>query len=167
MVGYMPEYRRTHGKNAPANGARANEAQAVSQQSGDTVGLTKDAGWEMGVRQTVPAPLEVVWGFLMGEGLTLWLGEVDALPTEKGSPYETRDGVRGVVRSYTDAAKVRMSWQPDDWPHDTLLQVTVKAAETGTTVGFHHEKLADRDERRMMLGHWKNVVAAINAHFAG
>jgi hypothetical protein len=61
---------------------------------------------------------------------------------------------------------VRLSWQPDDWPHDTTLQVTVKQAATGTTVAFHHEHLADRDERKMMLGHWKNVVGAIAAHFA-
>ena len=39
------------------------------------------------------------------------------------------------------------------------VQVTVKEAPGGTTIGFHHERLADRDERRMMLGHWKNVVA--------
>jgi uncharacterized protein YndB with AHSA1/START domain len=132
----------------------------------DTTGLTKDAGWELGVRQTVPAPIDAVWSYLTGEGLPVWLGEIDALPTEKGAAYETRDGVRGTVRSITDARKMRLSWQPDDWPHDTILQVTVKEAATGTTVGFHHEKLADRDERKLMLGHWKRVAAAIDAHFS-
>ena len=132
----------------------------------DTTGLTKDAGWEMGVRTTVPAPLPAVWGFLLGEGLPLWLGEIDALPAEKGAQYATADGVRGSIRSFTEGLRVRLSWQPDDWPHDTILQVTVKPAATGTTIGFHHEKLADRDERRMMLGHWKTVAAAIERHFS-
>ena len=131
----------------------------------DATGLTKDAGWELGVRQTVPAPLPAVWEFLVGEGLPLWLGELDALPTEKGATFATADGVRGTIRALTPGSKLRISWRPDDWPHDTILQVTVKEAATGTTIGFHHEQLADRDERKMMLGHWKNVVAAIAARF--
>jgi uncharacterized protein YndB with AHSA1/START domain len=132
----------------------------------DATGLTKDAGWELGVRTTVPAPIAAVWEYLMGPGLPIWLGEIDALPEEKGAAYATADGVRGTVRSRSDASKLRVTWRPDDWPHDTTLQVTVKEAASGTTIGFHHEGLADRDERRMMLGHWKNVAAALDAHFA-
>jgi uncharacterized protein YndB with AHSA1/START domain len=132
----------------------------------DSTGLTKDAGWEMGVRTTVPAPLPAVWEFLLGEGLPVWLGEIDALPTEKGAAYATADGVRGSIRGFTAEQRLRLSWKPDDWPHDTILQLTVKQAATGTTVGFHHDHLADRDERRMMLGHWKNVAAAIEKRFS-
>jgi uncharacterized protein YndB with AHSA1/START domain len=134
-------------------------------EKSDTTGLTKDAGWEMGVRQTVPAALPAVWQYLVGDGLKVWLGEIDALPTEKGAAYTTADGVRGTIRGYTDNYRVRLGWQPEDWPHDTTLQVTVKEAAGGTTIAFHQEKLADRDERRMMLGHWKNVIAAITAYF--
>lgn len=130
----------------------------MGTEPNDTTGATKDAGWEVGVRKTVAAPPSVVWKFLVGDGLPLWLGE-STLPTEKGASYQTADGVRGQVRSFTDGLRVRLTWQPEDWPHDTTLQVTVKEAAGGTTIGFHHEQLADRDERRMMLGHWKNVVA--------
>lgn len=126
----------------------------------DTTGKTKDAGWEVGVRHTVGAPLPAVWDYLTGAGLALWLGET-TLDRTKGATYETADGVRGEVRAVTERRKIRMTWRPDDWPHDTLLQVTVKEAATGTTIGFHHEELADRDERFMMLGHWKNVVAEL------
>lgn len=131
----------------------------------DTTGLTKDAGWEVGVRQTVSSPPETVWQFLIGEGLPIWLGET-TLPRVKGEPYRTADGVSGEVKSFTENAKVRLSWHPDDWPHDTTLQLTVKeAAAGGTTIGIHHERLADREERRMMLGHWKNVAAHLAAAF--
>ena len=129
-------------------------------------GLNKDAGWEVGVRTTVAAPLADVWSYLLGEGLPVWLGDIAALPTEKGAAFETADGVRGTIRTLTDASRIRLSWHPDDWPHDTILQLTVKEAETGTTIGIHHEQLADRDERRLMLGHWKNVAAAFDEHFA-
>ena len=131
----------------------------------DTTGLTKDAGWELGVRTTVAAPRAEVWQYLLGEGLPVWLGDIAEIPTETGAAFETADGVRGTIRSFTDATRIRLSWQPDDWPHDTVLQLTVKEAATGTTIGIHHEKLADRDERKLMLGHWKNVAAAFDAHF--
>ena len=137
---------------------------AARDKTPDSVGLTKDAGWEVGVRQTVSAPLPVVWEFLLGAGLPIWLGE-GQFRAEKGYQYAMADGVRGEVRSYTDGAKVRLTWRPDDWPHDTTLQITVKEAATGTTIGIHHENLADRDERRMMLGHWKNVIADLAAAF--
>jgi uncharacterized protein YndB with AHSA1/START domain len=130
------------------------------------VGLTKDAGWEVGVRTTVAAPLATVWSYLLGDGLPVWLGHIDTLPTEKGASYVTSDGVAGTIRSYTEGLRIRLGWQPDDWPHDTILQLTIRESATGTTIAFHHEHLADREERRMMLGHWKNVAAALDAHFA-
>ncbi len=134
--------------------------------SQDTTGLTKDAGWETGVRATVAATVPTTWAYLMGDGLPLWLGEIAALPTEKGATFATKDGVRGTIRSFAADYRVRLSWQPEDWPHDSTLQLTVKQVATGTSIAFHHDRLADRDERRMMLGHWKNVAGAISAHFA-
>ena len=97
--------------------------------------------------------------------LAVWLGDIDALPTEKGAEFATKDGVAGVIRSYTERVRVRIGWQPEDWPHDTTLQLTVKEAATGTTIGIHQEKLADREERKLMLGHWKNVAANFDIHF--
>ena len=132
----------------------------MNARANTTPGHDKDAGWEVGVRQTVPVALPGVWKFLLGPGLPLWLGET-ALKTEKGARYETHDHVRGEVRQYTDNAKIRLTWQPSDWPHPTELYVSVKAVEAGTTIAIQHEQLADREERRMMLGHWKNVIAAI------
>jgi len=130
----------------------------------ETTGKTTDTGWEVGVRQRVAASSAVVWEFLLGDGLPLWLGET-TLPHAQGEAYRTADGVAGEVRAYTENTKVRLTWHPDDWPHDTMLQVSVKEAAGGTTIVIHHERLADREERRMMLGHWKNVAAHLAAAF--
>jgi len=119
-----------------------------------------DAGWDVGVRETVPVALPGVWKFLLGPGLPLWLGETE-LTLTKGSRYQTRDGVAGEVKAYAENAKLKVTWKPDDWPHATQLQITVKETVLGTTIGIHHEQLADREERRMMLGHWKSVIADI------
>ena len=132
----------------------------MNARADDTTGTKKDAGWEVGVRETVPVALPGVWQFLVGPGLPLWLGEVK-LPLEKGARYETRDGVKGEVKSYTDKTGLRITWHPSDWPHSTVIRLMVKATVLGTTISIHHDKLADREERRMMLGHWKAVMADI------
>lgn len=122
-----------------------------------TTGKTKDAGWEVGVRKTVAAPLPQVWSFLLGKGLPLWLGNT-TLPREKGAAYQTDDEISGTVLSYTEGLRVRLSWQPSEWNHDSTLQLTVREAATGTTIAFHQERLSGREERKIMLGHWKEVV---------
>jgi uncharacterized protein YndB with AHSA1/START domain len=124
-------------------------------------GQTKDAGWEVGVRKTVDAPAPTVWAFLLGAGLPLWLGRT-TLALEKGAAYETDDDIRGTVLSYTEGLRVRLSWQPGEWNHDSTLQLTVRAAETGTTIAFHQERLSGREERKIMLGHWKDVVQELD-----
>ena len=129
------------------------------------VGKTKDAGWEVGVRRTVPSSVDEVWDFLFEDGLPLWLGNT-TLALEKGAENETDDDIRGHVLGYTPGFRIRLTWQPGEWDHDSTLQLTVREAATGTTIGFHQERLAGREERKIMLGHWKEVVEAIAAGLA-
>ncbi len=126
-----------------------------------TTGQTKDAGWEVGVKRTVAAPVDVVWKFLLGDGLPLWLGNT-TLTYERGDAYETDDDIRGQILSFTDGMRIRLSWQPGEWDHDSTLQLTVREAESGTTIGFHQERLSGREERKIMLGHWKDVVQQLD-----
>jgi uncharacterized protein YndB with AHSA1/START domain len=123
-------------------------------------GLTKDAGWEVGVRRTVPLPLEDVWAYLIGPGRRHWLGDTE-LSTTRGDRFTTSDGTRGEVRSFTDQSKVRVTWQPADWRHDSTLQLSVRTAASGTTIGIHQERLADSAERERMLAHWNGVLDRI------
>ncbi|WP_411699995.1 SRPBCC family protein [Conyzicola sp.] len=130
---------------------------AAPNTTPDNTGSKKDAGWEVGVRETIDVPLPVVWQYLVSAGVPVWLGKGE-LRGVKGFRYSMADGVRGEVLAYTEGSKIRLSWRPDDWPHDTVLIISVKEVEAGTTIAIHHQELADRDERRMMLGHWKSVV---------
>jgi uncharacterized protein YndB with AHSA1/START domain len=129
----------------------------------ETTGLTRAAGWEVGVRRTVAAPVETVWAFLVGDGLPIWLGRTVLTP-EKGAPYATDDDISGSILSFTDGFRIRLTWQPVEWDHDSTLQLTVReaASGTGTTIGFHQERLSGRDERKIMLGHWKDVVQQLD-----
>ena len=125
----------------------------------DFRGPNTSAGWDVGVKQTVPGSRKAVWAFLMGEGLPLWLGKTTKLPLVKGAAYETDDDITGRVLSVQPGVDLRVSWRPGEWNHDSTLQLSLKEADGATTISFHQQKLTSRDERKMMLGRWKGVAS--------
>jgi uncharacterized protein YndB with AHSA1/START domain len=125
-------------------------------------GLTRDVGWEIGVSRTVAFPVEEVWDFLTSpEGSAVWLGAgVQRLDEPRG--YETSAGTSGEIRSFRPLDRIRLTWQPPDWAHDSTVQVTVTSAGAGRTmVRFHQERLADANEREQQRAHWRTVLDAV------
>ena len=115
---------------------------------------------ELGLRRTVGAAVDEVWEYFVVDGLATWLGDT-TLPLHKGEKYLTTDGASGEILSRTDQLRLRLTWQPDDWEHDSTLQVTLMPADSGTTIGFHHEGLASAAEKDRMLAHWSAVLDEI------
>jgi uncharacterized protein YndB with AHSA1/START domain len=116
------------------------------------VGLTQDAGWQAGASRTFPVDRATAWSALVSPaGLGAWLGRLDALPTAKGEPYETADGVRGEVRSWRPQERLRLRWQPPGRAEPAVLQVALSASRAGTVVRLHADQLADADERAQVL----------------
>jgi uncharacterized protein YndB with AHSA1/START domain len=127
------------------------------------VGHTRDAGWEIGVSKTIHRPVDEVWDFITSPaGIAVWLGEGVTLLSEQGVDYETTTGVQGETRSFRDLDRVRLTWQPPDWSHDTTLQLAVRSAGAGrTTLVVHQERLVDASERERQRRHWQGVIAAL------
>lgn len=129
------------------------------------VGHTRDAGWQIGVSKTIDHPAEALWSFLTSpDGVAIWLGEDCTLDPAPGSGYETAAGVRGETRSFHELDRVRLTWQPKDWTHDTTLQLVVRAAGEGRArLTVHQERLANAEERERQRRHWQGVVNALVA----
>jgi uncharacterized protein YndB with AHSA1/START domain len=129
------------------------------------VGRTRDAGWQIGVSKTVDRPVEVVWDFITSPaGVAIWLGEGVTALSELGAGYETAAGVRGETRSFRELDRVRLTWRPPGWTHDTTLQLAVTSAGEGRArLGIHQERLADAGERERQRRHWQGVMTAIVA----
>ncbi|RLL68368.1 hypothetical protein D7M15_17725 [Streptomyces sp. Z26] len=131
-------------------------------------GLTRDAGWEIGVSKTLGHPPGAVWDFITGpEGLSCWLGDgVDLHDGAKGRAYETDDGTVGEVRSYRPGDRIRLTWRPSGWDHDTTVQVAVTASrgsEERSVLRFHQEWLAGPEERERQRTHWRAVMDSVVA----
>ncbi len=123
------------------------------------VGRTKDAGWQIGVSITVEAPALLVWERLVSDdGLRVWLGTGIVLGRERGERYETEEGVIGEVRSFRPGDRVRLTWQPEDWDHETTVQIALDDRGDRTGVRFHQERLAGAEEREFQRHHWKAVA---------
>ncbi|GAA0616235.1 SRPBCC domain-containing protein [Kribbella sandramycini] len=129
-------------------------------------GLTKDVGWNIGVSKTVPYTADEVWAFVMSPaGVAVWLGEGAELTD--GATYETVDGTVGEVRSLHAHGRVRLTWQPADWSHETTVQVTVTGSGSKAVLRFHQERLADAAERERQRAHWAAVMTAVVARLDG
>lgn len=120
-------------------------------------GLTRDAGWQIGVSRTLPQPPSAVWEFISGtDGLALWLGTGAELAPEAGSPYETDAGVGGEVRGYRPGDRIRVTYGP------TTVQVALTAAAGGRTVlRFHQERMSSAEERERQRAHWRRVMERV------
>lgn len=129
------------------------------------VGRTRDAGWQIGVSKTIDRPVEDVWSFITSPaGIAIWLGEGVTVLSDLGAGYETAAGVRGETRSFRELDRVRLTWQPPGWRHETTLQLTVSPAGAGRArLGVHQERLANAEEREQQRAHWRGVVNALVA----
>lgn len=127
-------------------------------------GLTKDAGWQIGVSRTVNLPLDDVWEFMISpEAVAIWLGEGATLPAGRGDPITAADGSKGELRSLRPLDRVRLTWQPKDWDHDTTVQVTVTGGETSTVIRFHQDRMVSEAERNRQRDHWRSIMAELVA----
>ncbi|MEV6442513.1 SRPBCC domain-containing protein [Amycolatopsis sp. NPDC051716] len=132
-----------------------------------SVGKTADVGWNIGVSRTLPYPAEVVWDFLVSrEGVTIWLGPGVELPREPGAEYETANGTVGEIRGFAEGDRVRLTWRPSDWDHDSTVQVRLSGAGAKTTLRFHQEWLADAEEREQQRAYWQDVTERVVAALA-
>ncbi|ULR50507.1 SRPBCC domain-containing protein [Streptomyces deccanensis] len=122
--------------------------------SARSTGLTKDAGWQVGVSRTLPQSPAAVWEFISGpRGLELWLGAGARLTPEPGAEYETDAGATGEVRGYRPGDRIRVTYG------DTTVQVAVSAAGGGRSVlVFHQERMAGPEERERQRAHWRRVM---------
>ena len=123
-------------------------------------GLTKDAGWQIGVSRTLPHPPAVVWDFVGGrDGLALWLGAGADLEPRRGGLYRTADGTEGEVRGYRAGDRIRVTYGT------TVVQVALRPAGDGsrTRITLHQERMAGPEERERRRAHWQRVMDDIAA----
>ena len=123
------------------------------------VGLTKDAGWQIGARRTFPIDLETAWQLIISpNGLETWLGAPAGQIHEQGGLYQLADGTTGEIRVYKPKSHLRLTWHPPDWPRPTTIQVRVIPSGEKTVIAFHQEHLPGPEAREDRRAYFKNAL---------
>jgi len=133
----------------------------VKKAADPTVGQTRDVGYQIGARKTLPMDHREAWRRLTSrEGARLWLGDSPGFTFEKGATFRLANGTSGVIRVYRKESHLRLTWQPPGWERPSVIQVRVLPRRDGTVVAFHQEHLPGPAERE---GRRKRFTTALDA----
>ncbi|MUT68590.1 SRPBCC domain-containing protein [Paenibacillus sp. NEAU-GSW1] len=127
------------------------------------VGQTASAGFQIGVRRTLPVSPEEAWAFLTSpEGLTLWIGTVPLLTWTEGESFTSAEGVSGQLRVVKPLRQLRLKWGKKDWEKPSTLQIRLLSDKPGkTTISFHQENLDHPGTREQMKLYWEDVLGKL------
>ena len=113
------------------------------------VGKTKDAGWQIGVRRTLPISPESACELITSPaGVARGLSADPGLKLSKGETYELPDGTSGEVRVLVPDSHLRLTWHPPGWPRPSTIQVRVIPKGEKSVIAFHQEHLPDSRARQ-------------------
>ncbi|MGG4555030.1 SRPBCC domain-containing protein [Paenibacillus sp. FSL W8-0186] len=127
------------------------------------VGQTASAGFQVGVRRTLPISPEQSWAFLTSsEGLKLWLGTTPTLSLKEGETFKSDEGITGQFRVVKPLKQIRLKWGKTGWDKPSTLQIRLISDKPDrTTISFHQENLDHANTREQMKIYWEEVLAAI------
>ncbi len=127
------------------------------------IGQTKDKGFQIGVRKTLPVSSDTAWNFLFSdEGLKIWLGKINSDNLELNKSYATKEGTEGKTSILKPYSHIRLTWKPKHWENISALQIRVINSKGKTTISFHQDKLSDSTQREEMKKHWDTVLENIS-----
>ncbi len=127
-------------------------------------GLTKDSGWQVGLRKTIPYPHTRVWDLLVSEeGINTWLGIGKPIEMKKGVKYLLQNGTRGEIRVIMPLSHFRITRHPVDvsYTRASTIQVRVLEKDERTILVFHEEHLPNQKEREKRWTYFHRVMEKI------
>ncbi|WP_063386413.1 SRPBCC family protein [Aeribacillus pallidus] len=133
------------------------------------VGVTKDAGVQIGVRKTIKVEKEKVWDYLTSpHGLLLWIGDVSEFRLQKGYEFKSKEGICGKLTVVLPFRKLRMKWKLPEWEKPSRLQLYLLPTDSGkTTIAISQEMLDDVYVRELMRRFWADKLEQIKNYLEG
>lgn len=126
-------------------------------------GLTKDSGWQIGVRRTLSLDYEAAWELLTSErGVTLWLGPISEIDLAEKGRYILTNGMRGQIRVFKPYSHLRLTWQPPGWPRPSTIQMRVIPKGEKTVIAFHQEQMPGETARIERRAYYQSVLDSLS-----
>lgn len=124
-------------------------------------GLTKNSGFQIGVRRTFSVPAEKAWKFMFSkEGIQLWLGQLDSYNLGVNTEYRSTTG-EGMVKVFKPHSHIRLTWKKKNWDNISTLQIRIIDSKGRATISFHQDKLESAKQREEMKAYWEGQLNKI------
>ena len=110
-------------------------------------GLTKDAGWQVGIRKTMPSSLDNIWNaFFSEEGSKLW-----------------DNGVNTNFSTFKPHSHIRTKWKHQSFKESANLQIRFIPSVNNdkTTIAIHVDQLENEDQREEAKKYWSKIIDAL------
>jgi uncharacterized protein YndB with AHSA1/START domain len=155
--------RQTDAVAGPDLSTKDAEDEVAERSGGREVGKTRDTGYVVGMRRTLPVGLTEAWRLVTSPGgVQAWLGDGARVEWVPGREYALADGSAGVVRVVEPESHLRLTWQPGGWPRPSTIQLRVIAAAGGrATIALHQEHLPDAAARAERRAHFAAALDAL------
>jgi len=111
------------------------------------IGLTKDSGWQFGVRKTFPSDLESIWKlFFSKEGLKYW-----------------SKGVEQDFTTFKEYSHIRTKWKHVGFKESASLQIRFIPSQKSdkTTISIHVDQLENENQREEAKKYWTKIIGNI------
>jgi len=116
--------------------------------------------------KTFPVSQKTMWKLMTSpHGLEKWLAPLSPLEFRAKAGFEVRGGIYGSVRTLQAPKRARLSWQDDEWPKATVINLNIVARPGDKCiVALSHEGLKDRRLKEKMRDHWKSALDSLLAY---
>ena len=127
-------------------------------------GSTVDDEYQIGVQKTLPIDVPTAWELMTSaQGMREWLDVDEPAPERPGETVSSSSGHEYELRTIKKHERLRLRRTDPQTGASTTVQLTLVPRKTGTSIHFHHEGLADSEERERLREHWRAVAGRILA----
>jgi len=152
-------------KESKINGRSGSVTGAVDIMDEKQVGKTRNSGFQIGMRRTLPISLGQAWRMMTSpEGLRIWLGELAGGAIEAGADYQLAGGCGGKVTTIAPLSHIRLTWRLPDWPRASILQMRLIPNGERSVVAFHQEQLPGPEERKQRGAAFQATLEALTRY---
>jgi hypothetical protein len=112
--------------------------------------------------------VKAIWkGLLSPRGMAIWLRPLSPVAIAPQTPFETKDGYFGEIRTVTSGRRIRLFWQDPQWEKPTVVEILLvsRPAKKAILV-FNHTGIPDEKSRAASRLRWRAAADGMAAELS-
>jgi uncharacterized protein YndB with AHSA1/START domain len=115
--------------------------------------------------KTLPWSTSRVWNFLISQpGVETWLQPLSPVNIRPKTPFETKTGFFGEIRTVTPRRRIRLHWQDPHWEKHTAVEIVLVTHPQKTILVINHTALPTPQTQSSLRIYWKQTLTSLDSH---